>query len=604
MAKRLISFNFNTDGPTELNRLKPEYPITTVDSKYRDTKAEILRTDMLLAEEIAQYYGKINTHHLCVAEYDNGYVCELSKAGKPTQICIASRDGNRFNLFAGEIEDTGLLCSYGPGHKGSVFLMALFPFLIEEAEADSYCRTIEGSNIGDSVFSQAMCGISNNLYYRYKSETNFPALADPEKITQKMIDTVKVKDIFCGKPKIFSRDISPVKRKVKKEKTENPEKIRNKYQYDPSWILTPEEEKRVPEFGKWFVVPEIANEIAQKIQLAKRFRTPINTILLYGPSGTGKTEMCKAIAAELGLPYYSICPGTDADKIDLTDAFVPNTEDDNEDINTKCKRLGIPTYEDVEFNYEAAFEQLFGRKPDKLDKPADAYKAISERLLCGSNTGKDFLHVETELVKCFRDGGLCEIQEADVIKRASVLTILNPILNGMGKNDFIQLANGEILRRNKNCVVIFTTNHNYEGCNNLQQSIYSRISLKREIKLPTAETLYSRCKADTGFTEDILLRKMATITVMIHNYLIEKDITSGVCGPRELTDWAIDTILTAEIAGEKINERHAVQAGLETIIEAVAQDPDDREDVITAIFKKQFSVSMVDDIAKNMAMVA
>ena len=153
-------------------------------------------------------------------------------------------------------------------------------------------------------------------------------------------------------------------------------------------------------------------------------------------------------------------------------------------------------------------------------------------------------------------------------------------------------------------MVIFTTNRNYEGCNNLQQSIYSRISIKREVKLPTAETLYERTKADTGFNNDTLLRKMSQMTVDIHNYLIEKDITSGVCGPRELSDWAIDTMLTAGIDGkEKPSEDHAIRAGLETIIEAVAQDPDDRADVVTAIFKKSFSVSSVDRIEKEMALL-
>ncbi len=612
MSKKLIDFNFNGAPCSELDTLERIYPISVVDTKFRNLpETKEIKTDFLTAETLANYVGAIKTQHLMVGAYENGYVCEYQRSGGNMQIAVAKEDPARrgeYTFLACEADTAGLLYPFGPGHKGTVFLMALLPVLLEEPEAASFVDVIRMYKPEEEKFSEAMCGLFNNLYYRVKTGEEFPVsmlsmTSAPGKMTQKDIDAVKISSVICGEPKMFSRSTTPAKAKPAAKATIKADEIRDMFKYDPEWELSPEEEERVPDLGDWYIVSPLGTEMAQKIALSRKFRRPLDTAQLYGPSGTGKTYLVKQIAEQLGLPYYSSCPGADADTIDLLDKFIPNA-DDTETIEQKCRRLGIPTFEEIDANYVCAFEALFGRKPDKLDSPADAYREISERLMNAGGAGKDFVHVESEIVKALRNGGVLEIQEADVIKRASVMTILNPILNGNEKNDFIQLANGEILRRNKNCIIFFTTNRAYEGCNNLQQSIFSRIALKREVRLPQAEVLYQRAKADSNFSNDALLRKMSQMTVDIHNYLIEKDITSGVCGPRELSDWAIDTMISAEIAGrDKPNDEDAIRAGLETIIEAVAQDPDDRDDVITAIFKKAFSVSTVDAISKEMAKV-
>ncbi len=77
--------------------------------------------------------------------------------------------------------------------------------------------------------------------------------------------------------------------------------------------------------------------------------------------------------------------------------------------------------------------------------------------------------------------GFCEIQEANIIKRASVLEALNPLLAGGGKDNFIKLPTGEVITRHPDCVIAFTVNREYEGCNDLQEAVYSRINLIKQI---------------------------------------------------------------------------------------------------------------------------
>ncbi|MCR5341971.1 MAG: hypothetical protein K6E70_01230 [Butyrivibrio sp.] len=127
--------------------------------------------------------------------------------------------------------------------------------------------------------------------------------------------------------------------------------------------------------------------------------------------------------------------------------------------------------------------------------------------------------------------------------------------------------------------------------------MYSRINYVKQIPEPTETELFARTKAQTGFYNDGLLRKMAKTIVDIHEYCRDKDITGGVCGPRELIDWVQVSILESEEREEAvISETSVIASALDTILEKVAQNEDDIEDVITEVFKKHFSPALVDEL--------
>lgn len=614
MAKKLIAFNFNGEFCDELKNLSHSYPIseTRVKTEYcTSAKSRMVNyvTDTYVAELIANYLGHINTMHLYVAETINGnFVCEYRKKDN-VQICIATKQRHGdFTFKAGIIDDVGILKQLDGGHKGSVFIGALLPEIFTDREAAMFRSTLDMFTKDDEEYSLAMCGLSNNVYYRLKDtkSTNPVQYAqDLEPIRQSDIDACKITKVYCGEADVFSRDITEMPKEVFKSGTAALllDEIRDLYKLNEKRELTEKEEKRVPKLGDWYCVPDWAKKTASRIKKSRRFRNTISNILLYGPSGTGKTEGSQAIAEMLGLPYYSYGSSVDDDKIDILGNLIPNTSKNSSGDETPdeiCDRLKIPTYEDAENDFEASFISLFGSKPTKFDTPATCFKEISKRILAESEKSgneNDFVFIESELIQAIKTGGFCEIQEANIIKNSAVMEVLNPLLANGGENSFIKLQTGEIIRRHPDCIIAFTVNRDYEGCNDIQEAVYSRINLIKQIPEPTVDELMNRTSAQTGFHKGTLLKKMSQTTYDIHEYCREKDITSGVCGPRELIDWAQAAILESEDREEeKVSEDSVIIAAFETIIEKAAQNEDDIEDVLIGVFKKHFSASKVDEL--------
>ncbi|WP_026658615.1 AAA family ATPase [Butyrivibrio sp. AC2005] len=612
MAKKLISFNFNGEFVPELEALTKRYPISEVSTTYCTTAASRMKeynTDTYLAEAIANYIGSIDTMHLFVGKTSkNEYVAEYKKPDKDEiQICIGQIKDGKFQFKAGIISETGLLGQYAEGHKGTMFAMAMFPEIAKDSEAMSFIDILKNYDVSDENYSKSMCGLSNNMYYRLKDEKSTSPVRyeqEPKKLSQADIDAVKVGRIFCGEPKVFNRTAPLPSEDYDEEEISGipAASLRDMYPLDEGRVLSAEEEARVPQMGDWYVVPEWSMKTAKRIAASNRFRKSIRNILLYGPSGTGKTEGSQAIAEMLGLPYYTQTCSPDDDKFDILGQLIPNTgKGKTGDTDEACKQLDIPTFSDVENDFKTSFMKLFGKEPGKLDSEADCYQEITKRLL-EKNAGdeNDFVYVKSELIQAIKHGGFCEIQEANIIKRASVLEALNPLLAGGGKDNFIKLPTGEVITRHPDCVIAFTVNREYEGCNDLQEAVYSRINLIKQIPEPSEDELFSRTKAQTGFDNAALLKKMAKCVVEIHQYCREKDITGGVCGPRELIDWAQDAILESEDRGEdKISEKAVIAAALETVLEKVAQNEDDIEDVITGVFNKHFNLSTVNGMRRK-----
>ena len=613
MAKKLISFNFNGEFCDELSSLSLKYDPGADITAYCTTppaRMTHFTTETYLAELIANYLGQIRTMHLFVGKTaKNEFVCEYQKyssAGN-VQVCIGSiSSSGAFEFKAGELDDDGLLCSYQEGHKGSMFVAAMMPLIERNSEAASKIDVLKNYTITDDYYSEAMCGITNHIYYRVKDEKSLEPVRydnEPKKLTQSNIDSCSITTVYCGEPKIFNRVItaSSGEDSVATSFGVSSSELRDMFILNDERELTDEEERRVPKLDNHYVVPTWAIKTAKRIQRSTQFRKGINNILLYGPSGTGKTEGSQAIAEMLGLPYYSITCSADDDKFDILGQLVPNVNKSSaggkkpEDM---CAELNIPTFDEVEFDYEGAFEKLFKRKPTKLDTPSMCYEAITTKLLDSKNGSEnDFVFVESELIQAIKNGGFCEIQEANIIKQSSVMEALNPLLADSGENSFIKLQTGEIIHRHPDCIIAFTVNRDYEGCNNLQEAVYSRINYIKQIPEPTEEELFNRTKAQTGFSNNALLRKMAKCVAEIHEYCKEKDITSGVCGPRELLDWAQVAILESdEREEEKISETSVIAAALDTVLEKVSQNEDDIEDVTVGVFKKHFSPAKVDEL--------
>ena len=161
-----------------------------------------------------------------------------------------------------------------------------------------------------------------------------------------------------------------------------------------------------------------------------------------------------------------------------------------------------------------------------------------------SKNEKDFLLKESEIVKACREPSVLEIQEPAMIEKPGTLTRLNSLFDDGAVTD---LVNGEQIRRNPDTIVIMTTNLDYVGCQNFNQSVLSRMNLIQPKEALTEEEMVKRAMKRTGFKNKELLSFMAATVCKIHEYLIEQDITDGVCGYRELENWVLSYMVSNDL---------------------------------------------------------
>ena len=142
-----------------------------------------------------------------------------------------------------------------------------------------------------------------------------------------------------------------------------------------------------------------------------------------------------------------------------------------------------------------------------------------------------------------------------------------------------------------------------KGCKSLQQSVLSRCDIRREIKTPTAEVMAKRCVAQVKLPKEAEMPKfseklaltMAKVCKEIASYCKDHDITDGVCGPRELNDWAKKSILTAKRNAEsEVTEETAALCAFPVLLEKVSQVSEEMEEVVTAVFQKFFSQEAIE----------
>lgn len=85
------------------------------------------------------------------------------------------------------------------------------------------------------------------------------------------------------------------------------------------------EKMLIPELESWYVIPDEVVQICEYAQKTTGSKAPMRNFMMRGPSGTGKTEGAKAVAAGLGLPYMFLTCAADFDKFDFIGQFVPAT---------------------------------------------------------------------------------------------------------------------------------------------------------------------------------------------------------------------------------------------------------------------------------------
>ena len=339
-------------------------------------------------------------------------------------------------------------------------------------------------------------------------------------------------------------------------------------QYCMNVELTEEEKARVPQISPNYHVSEEVQDILEMIQ-----NTPMRTFMMRGDSGTGKTMDVAILAKALGLPYYFLTCSEGTDEMDLVSTMIPNTKD-----KVKEGALALPDYEDFMMDPLTVLSEYTGTYEEDMDIQQAFEKLMGQIYKIGYQNckeQKDFVLVESDLVKACRRPAIFELQEPAVIGKAGTLVRLNGLLDDGAA---ITLADGEIVRRNPDTVIILTTNTDYKGCKDMNESILSRMCMIFDKKELTPEQMKKRVMIKTGCKDESMLLKMAETVEKIKQYCRKERIRGGVCGYREYESW----VWAYMVSGD------ALKAARSTILSKAAPDQECRDEIYDNCIKVSY----------------
>lgn len=340
--------------------------------------------------------------------------------------------------------------------------------------------------------------------------------------------------------------------------------------------LTPKEELMVPRIEDWYVIPPEVVTICKHAQMTTSGSQPMRNFMMRGPAGTGKTEGAKAIAAGLGLPYLYYTCSANTEIYDFLGQMLPETAE-----NAHCGKE-YPTLTDIQMDPPSAYKKLTGiydetvTDADVYDKLLEVMAQDAKALMADNASGQRFRYVETPLITAIRNGYLIEIQEPTVIANPGVLVGLNALLDRCAS---VTLTTGEVIHRHPDTVVVVTTNNNYAGCRDMNQSVISRMNLIMDIDEPDVDTLTERVMKVTGCTDKSAVSDMAASVQEISERCRETMINDGSCGVRELISWVQSFMVCGNI----------LEAAKYTVLSSVSGDPENRADILSSCLEQKFA---------------
>lgn len=394
---------------------------------------------------------------------------------------------------------------------------------------DQFCelqKAVETNNLAGNEAMQKNLTILENDFLLYMS--------DVEQLSKAFAlgssDSIKQDGIANGTC-IFG-DNSAVSKKKKKVKIlaknfETVSNAENSNKYKINHVFVDDEEKLVPNFyGDFDLTPEEEKMCklikGSEMMAAKRGgKRPFLNFMLQGEAGTGKSTAAAKIAQITGLPWRTFSCSAGTEEMDLLKKIVPNP----------------------------------------------------------SSEGRANIYVDSEIVETFRNGGIIEIQEVNLIQREGVINILNRGLDDFG---LLRLAEGSYVKRHPDCVVIFTMNPDYEGTKPVNQSLLSRCQQIVEYNLPDKKKMVERVAKEHPLSLD-LLNEMAESLFEVRRVIEDETVCDGICSYRELNSWAEEIDNLVNIWGEECNP---YEAAMNTIVNHATADKDVRAEIANVIAKR------------------
>ena len=605
-------FNFGRPLPEPFEKL-PNKKVKGAASKYGALEATLC----------ASVLKGVNAFCACVNGTGQGavgniegqrYVAEYKSSMGADTYHLVVYDASTGNFLASVYDrDTELMEQYTAhpsARDGAALFFAMMPKLLEDQEfKENFQAYREQRKDGFPDLPKAVTAaaiLCDNAYRRVKDEScpvHVKVRVDKSgnlmRVSRAQLDSglYKPGTVLAGEFTVFSNTSgNRVHRPV--QVIEHKDFV-GKYPLTPGRKLSAGEQALVPALPEWYVIPPEVVDICKHAKLTTGKPAQMRNFLLRGPAGTGKTMGAKAIAAGLELPYmkYTCSAGTEI--YDFVGMVFPDTEHatgdaqlDREQLRSLggmtyenvSKLLHLPDLEDMDYDPAGVYQSLTGvenQAATAQDCMALVLEKVTEKVRRLSATPTEssvqtYTYVETDFIKALKNGYLVEIQEPSTILQPGVLVGLNSLLEQEGT---ITLPTGEVIRRHPDAVVVVTTNVSYEGCRGMNQSVVDRMSLVKDIELPSPEVMAQRVMAATGAEDEYQVAQMVQVVCDMADFCRKNGVMDGAVGMRSLLDW----VLSAQISGDPYT------SALDTVVSKATADPEDREALITSVLDPVFA---------------
>jgi len=258
----------------------------------------------------------------------------------------------------------------------------------------------------------------------------------------------------------------------------------------------------------------------------------IANILLEGDAGSGKTQLAKALSANLGLPYTKVTCFADMDKSDIIGAILPVIGPEQmEQLDSSDQKALQALYESDGFRSIAeVLTEAWGVTQEQAS--ARMKRLLQQVKGHAKRETVEYRFYPSEIVRAYRNGYLLEIQEPNVIRDAAVLMALNSALELDGS---INLPT-EIIRRHPDFVAVITANRSYAGARPLNEALRDRVQHSEKMDLPTKEVMVERARAKVGFHDEAVLSVLSEIIILL-DQTARANAIKGVAGMRSFFYW-------------------------------------------------------------------
>ena len=499
------------------------------------------------------------------------------------------------------------------GRDGAAVMMALFPMLMQDDEFKEIFEAYQDElNAGYPHMDKAteyMALMCDNAYRRIKDDScvahikvNVDKAGNLMRVSQTHLDSGSFTPttVLAGEFKIFAQT-GPAQIYSATETIDHAD-------FEGQYVLnkrtfTPQETMLIPKLPEWYIIPKEVVNICRHAKATTGKSMQMRNFLLRGPAGTGKTMGAKAISAGLGLPYMKYTCSDNTEIFDFVGMIFPDSEDSTGSAQLDAERetlmkmgginyanvsklMKLPDLDDMDYDPAGVYMALTGVENAAatsqdcmsivLDRVTEKVRELSKTVKDKNSSGQTYRYVETDFVKALKHGYVIEIQEPSTIVQPGVLVGLNSLLEQSGS---ITLPTGEVIQRHPDAVVVVTTNTSYEGCRGMNQSVLDRMSLVRDVELPSPEVMAQRAMSVTGATDEYEVSKMVQVVNDLAEYCRKNSITDGSYGMRSLIDW----IISSEITGD------VYESALYTIISKATADELDREALISTVLEPIFA---------------